>query len=376
MPPRRNNPFSSFADPSSFLGQPLLPRIGQAISNIGRTAIAAVTPPINTPPPTLAGVSVPPAGASASSVNPLPFLASLNPLGNRPLIRTDFGEARTAPTQAVPQLPSGATSYGLARTSPAIPVPLPTFPSQAAVGASMIAAPTPTLPTVAQPSPVATGQQRSDTAVRYGTISATPQQLENLNARDTAYVSRTPAEQQALLAQMRERGAALGRQSTQRMAEFAQGRIPETARISIAAPQGRFGQPLTGLFPQSTEGVAQRSESARSTLAATGFGAMQRQAGMTPTLRGPLATTEQTPFRLAQSSIYPTGGIAGAIAGGPQPTTGFGAGSLASQGGFSNARAEERRRINELSEQAGLPRALNAQTRQAYSNYFRQQGMV
>lgn len=377
MPPRRNNPFSSFADKNSFLGQPLLPRVGQAISDIGRTAIAAVTPSVNTPPPTLAGVSIPPAGASASSVNPLPLLASLNPFGNRPLIRTDFGERPTTPSQAVPQLPSGATSYGVARTSPAIPVPLPTFPSRASVGASMVTAPTPILPTVAQPTPVPTRQQRVDTAVRYGTISATPQQLENLNARDTAYVSRTPAEQQALIAQMRERGAALAAQRTQTMQNFAQSRIPEAARVNLPAPQGRFGQPLTGLFPQSTEGVANRNERSQSALAATGFGALQRQEGITPSLRGPLAIAEQNPFRLAQSSLYPTGGIAGAIAGGPQPaSTGFGTGSLSRQGGFSNTRAEERKRVNALSAQAGLPRALNSQTRQAYSNYFRQQGMI
>lgn len=371
MPPR-NNPFSSFADPNSFLGQPILPRIGQAVSDIGRTAIRAVTPPVNTPPPTLAGVSVPPAGASAASTNPLPFLASLNPFGNRPLIRTDFGERPATTARVTPQLPSGDTSYGMAAT-PAIPVPLPTFPSQAAVGASMVTAPTPPLPTVAQPTPIPSGQQRSDTAVRYGTISATPQQLENLNARTTAYEGRTPEQQQALLAQVRANGANLA----QTMQNFAQSRIPEVARVNLPAPQGRFGQALTGLFPQSTEAVAQRQEVAQSTLAGTGFGAMQRQAGIAPSLRGPLAEAGQSPFRLAQSSLYPMGGIAGAIEGGPQPaSTGFGAGSLSRQGGFSNARAEERRRINALSAQAGLPRALNNQTRQAYANYFAQQGMT
>lgn len=304
MPPRRDNPFSSFADQNSFLGQPLLPRIGQAISDIGRTAIAAVTPPVNTPPPTLAGVSIPPAGASASSVNPLPLLASLNPFGNRPLIRTDFGERPATPSQAVPQLPSGATSYGMARTSPAIPVPLPTFPSQASVGASMVTAPTPTLPTVAQPTPVPTGQQRVDTAVRYGTISATPQQLENLNARDTAYVSRTPAEQQALIAQMRERGAALAAQRTQTMQNFAQSRIPEAARVNLATPQGMFGQPLTNLFPQRTQFAA--LPQSRGSIGATGFGEMQRQ-------QAESATTALRP-----SPLYAGLGIGG-IGGGPQP---------------------------------------------------------
>lgn len=270
--PDRNNPFSTFADPNSFLGQPFLPRVGQAISNIGRAAISAVTPPANTPPPTLAGVSIPPAGASAASVNPLPFLSSLNPLGNRPLIRTDFGERPVAPSQAVPQLPSGATNYGMASASPAIPVPLPAFPSQAAVGSSMITAPTPSLPAVAQPLPTSVapiGQPRIDTAVRYGTISATPQQLENLNARDTAYVGRTPAEQQALIAQMRERGAALAQQRTQTMQRFAESRIPN--RGEMPAPQGRFGQPLADLFPRSREAMNQARSAASPALPMTSF---------------------------------------------------------------------------------------------------------
>jgi len=57
-------------------------------------------------------------------------------------------------------------------------------------------------------------EERMAVATPYGNISATFQsgnsgarQLENLNARTTSYVGRTPAEQQALLAQVRQNGS-------------------------------------------------------------------------------------------------------------------------------------------------------------------------
>jgi hypothetical protein len=293
MPTRRNNPFSPFADPDSFLGQPFLPKVGQAISDFGRATISALTPSAGTPPSTLAGVSVPQAGAAAPNLNPLPFLSSLNPFGNRPLIRTDFGERPATPTQAMPQLPSGATSYGMARPSSAIPVPFPAFPSQASVGASMVTAPSTTIPQPSQPAPIfptPIGQQRVDTAVRSGTISATPQQLENLNARDTAYVGRTPEQQQALLAQVRAKGANLAARRADTMQTFADSRIPN--RREMPAPQGRYGQPLTDLFPRSREAMSQ----ARATVSP----ALPMASFTPPQPAAPFIEEQRNPFR----SIY------------------------------------------------------------------------
>lgn len=61
------------------------------------------------------------------------------------------------------------------------------------------------------------------TAVREGTIYATPQQLANLNARTTAFEGRTPEQQQALLAQMREAGGRMAEAEKTRQSELTRG---------------------------------------------------------------------------------------------------------------------------------------------------------
>lgn len=133
--------------------------------------------------------------------------------------------------------------------------------------------------------------------------------------------SRTPAQQQALLAQMRANGARLAAQQTETMRTFAEGRGPRFA--PAAAPQGRFGQALTGLFPQSTEAIAQRTERNAPFLAATGFGRMQQE--------------QQRPiqFGIGRSPLYGGMGI-GAAAGGPQPSRSMIA---------NNTTKEQRRRL-------------------------------
>lgn len=71
----------------------------------------------------------------------------------------------------------------------------------------------------------------------YGAIQATPQQAQAFAARPTAYEGRTPAQQQALLAQVRERGRSmLGAQEQ----FFAQKRA-EQKGLSIAAEEARIG---------------------------------------------------------------------------------------------------------------------------------------
>jgi hypothetical protein len=136
--------------------------------------------------------------------------------------------------------------------------------------------------------------------------------------------SRTPAEQQALLAQVRANGARLAAQQSETMRNFAESRGPRFA--PAAAPQGRYGQALTGLFPQSTEAIAQRVERNAPILSATGFGAMARSVGQNPSLRGPLA---QTPSLFANRSGFESG------FGGPQPASSMMA---------SSAITDERRR--------------------------------
>ena len=227
---------------------------------IGQSALQAITPNDKTPPATMAGVSIPPDGAE------LPQLQFRGPLlGTGPM----FG-VRGA-QQPAPQPSPQPYNYGLfAATSglPSFDVSKTQTPSsQTQIGADFLTGKTSQLQFAAPTQNAITyskaPEERMATATPYGNIDATfqsgnsgPRQLENFNARETAYVGRTPEQQQALLAQVRANGAQLAN----KMQNFGESRIPAVARVDLAAPQGRFGQPLTGLFPQSTEGIAQRKQ--------------------------------------------------------------------------------------------------------------------
>ena len=141
----------------------------------------------------------------------------------------------------------------------------------------------------AMTSPKTAEQQgRVASALRTGTVYATPEQLANLNARDTAYVGRTPAEQQALLAQVRANGAKLAAKQTMR--NFADSRIPN--RKEMPAPQGRYGQPLTNLFPRSREAMNQARATVSPAAPMTSF--------VAPQPATPFIEEQRNPF----SSIY------------------------------------------------------------------------
>ncbi len=138
-------------------------------------------------------------------------------------------------------------------------------------------------------------QGRMATATPYGNIYATfqsgnsgPRQLENLNARDTAYVGRTPEQQQALIAQMRERGRDLAAQRTETMRNFADNRIPN--RREMPAPQGRYGQPLTNLFPRSREAMNQARATVSPAAPMASFAAPQPAAPFIEDQRNPFGS--------------------------------------------------------------------------------------
>jgi hypothetical protein len=374
MPP--SNPFSTFADPNSFLGRPLIPRIGSALESAGRSLINALTPATGTPPPTMAGVSIPPAGASTSQLNPFPALASLNPFGSRPLVRTDYGEITAPSVPNIPQLPSGAMMTGSADIYPttprfpSTPVPLPTSPSMTSVGSNMVTTPRPTAsfgtPQQIPFTPTPTVQPRINTAVREGTISATPQQLANLNARTTAYEGRTPEQQQALLAQMRNAGQNIASNYTRTMQNFAQNRIPQGMRVTdLPAPQGSIGQSLAANFPQSMESRQAASNLTSQRLAATGFGSMSNQQ----------QSASGLPF--SRPSVF--SGL-GAFNTAPQPSQsiagGFGSGSITRPSQYSNARAEQRQMINNIARSYGAQPAYSRQAQNQYAEEFRRAGII
>lgn len=254
-----------------------------------------------------------------------------------------IGRSRMADAAApsVAQLPSGAMMTG-ADIYPAAPQIAPNFPTQRTVAAPMVATPSkteqvagssafsytpfsqargaeavrgfssgtaPKFPEVqttsvrdwsqnpAVAAAIKTGNIaaiekatiEARNAFRAGIGSAPIAMQASLDSVPTAYEGRTPEQQQALLAQMRTNGQRIASNYTQTMNEFAESRGPRFA--PMAAPQNMFGQPLTSLFPNSKEAIAQRVERNAPVLAATGFGAMQRSVGQAPNLRGPLAET-------------------------------------------------------------------------------------
>lgn len=200
-------------------------------------------------------------------------------------------------------------------------------------------------------SAIAQGRQAIETP--RGTIYATQEQAANMMAPRTLVQqsSRSPAEQQELLAQMRVRGQQIAQNYGQTMQNFAAERrqnqqlYTTPLGATIAPPTNRLGQPIGEFqqrYAQREQGFRDRAATSASMLAAT-------------------------PFRMRMNQQ---------MAGGPQPSMGFGAGTLTRPSQYSNAMAEERKRINALSEQFGLPRALNTTSRNVYANYFRRQGLI
>jgi hypothetical protein len=154
-------------------------------------------------------------------------------------------------------------------------------------------------------SPLASITERIESP--YGIASTTlapEQQVMRAQARQQAEqagtMPRTPEQQQALLAQMRQKGADRGREMTQQFETTIAARRanPATAYIAegggltgpstfrVGVPTNKFGEPVQGfanIYQQRNErmgqvakGVPTTKASTDSLLAATGFGAMQR----------------------------------------------------------------------------------------------------
>ncbi len=186
-----------------------------------------------------------------------------------------------------------------------------------------------------------------------GTLYATEQQASNVMTPRTLdqQGTRTPEQQQALLAQMRERGAAIAQNYTQTMQNFAAERRanPQSYTTplgaSITAPTNRFGQPIAGFqqqYAQREQQMNDRRATSAAMLAATPFGRSQQnqpssmmvaggpQPAATPTMPRPstagpstmslgMSPFSYTPFsqRMEQSQPSPLGGFMAAI--NPEP---------------------------------------------------------
>lgn len=279
----------------TILGRPLFPS-SEKLKEYGRTIAGAFTPAAGTTPATMAGVTVPPAGASLSQ---LQFKGPL--LGTGPMfavkgtptptpqpepVKTDIGafaatrfpfsfDVAKTQTPSMQQPNIAALTGGAQPLSFAAPVQTPF---------------TPTKPTV----------RRTDTVTKYGTISATPSQLRNFNERETANVSRTPAQQQALLAQMRESGRAMAGAQNQ---FFAQKKAERDAILPSA-----IEATMAGASPQSIRAAS----TSYSTAQPSSIAGIQRAA----------YAARQTGFN-PQSAVASVRGMFGLPAGGPQPQQQF-----------------------------------------------------
>jgi hypothetical protein len=157
----------------------------------------------------------------------------------------------------------------------------------------------------------------------YGTVYASnqrqqqgmPTQAETFASRTTAFTTgtRTPEQQQALLAQIRQNGANIRERIASSARESFENRQPSRlyttpSGSAIAAPTNMFGQPIADFqqrYAQREERMDGQRASSIAALGATGFGAMQRQQASAP-----------PPVRPA--SLYGGMGYASTL-GGPQP---------------------------------------------------------
>lgn len=274
------NPYSSFADPNSFLGQPLLPRLGRALSGM----FSSMGQTMGANPPMPAGVRPIPQGAQAPNLNPVPFLQSLNPFANTPLIggaAQGRGPLKEPQTPVTPTFPSGRPigGFDIYSTVPQMPPTIPSQPAQVAAVNPRPAtaddldafygrgayAPQPTTP-VAPATP-----QRVGVRTAYGMVYPTRGQDESGRSLDQT----AAAQRLAQMPKMGARLAAVGEQLTQqdRLARARQGGREMAKRIA-KANEDYFASQRGG--PQPQQRAAAQSRTAQRTRPTTGGQTAQR----------------------------------------------------------------------------------------------------
>jgi len=294
----------------TILGRPLFPS-SEKLKEYGRTIAEAFTPAAGTPPPTMAGVTVPPAGASLSQ---LQFKGPL--LGTGPM----FGLRGTpAPTPQPEPVKTDIGAYAATRFPFSFDVAKTQTPSmqQPNIAALTGGAQPPTFTPTTQAPIMPPKEPRQMIQTPYGTIYATAGQKQSFESNRNIYEGRTPAEQQALLAQMRQKGGAMAGSQEQ---YFAQKRAERAALLPSA-----IEATMAGASPQSIR-AASRSYSAAQPSSIAG-------------IRGQAFESRKTGFS-PQSAVASVRGTFGLPAGGPQPQQQFTPSSLtasfASFNPFSN----------------------------------------
>lgn len=287
----------------TILGRPLFPS-SEKLKEYGRTIAGAFTPAAGTPPSTMAGVTVPPAGAPLSQ---LQFRGPL--LGTGPM----FGLRGTpAPTPQPEPVKTDIGAYVATRFPFSFDVAKTQTPSMqqpniaALTGGAQLPSFTPTTQAPIMPPK----EPRQMIQTPYGTIYATEQQSSNILMSALAKQrSRTPAEQEVLLAQMRQRGANIMRGNIKAQEQyFAQKRAERGALMASAMEATK-----SGASPQAIR-------SANSAYAAA-------QPSSIAGIGKDFYTARQSKFN-PQSAVASVRGMFGLPAGGPQPQQQFTPSSL------------------------------------------------
>jgi hypothetical protein len=399
----------------TILGKPLFPssqRTGDFLRGVGQSVAQAFTPAAGTPPATMAGVTIPPAGASFSQLQykgPLlgtgpmfGILGAQQPAPQPAQPSFDYGTyaaTRGFPSFDVTKIQTPFSQYSasapqqltasLAQSLPPLPTQLPTrvsapeaiTPNQAtpAAGFARISdwSQSPLVQAARATGDVSALARATEQARNQGRSALAPKDITGVSLADLKELrpeagfgtSRTPEQQQAMLAQMRFQGADTMRKNiaeNQRIIDERRANLQTYTTPSgnrITAPTNMFGQPIAS-WQKTYEAAGKANEAA---LARMG--------------RGVQPATSAQPAAGPSFGVRGVGGVtmpfeSSALSGGPQPSTGFGSGSITRPSQYSNSRAEQRKRIRQLADAYGIPRPFSRGVENQYRQEFSRMGLL
>lgn len=334
----------------TILGRPLFPS-SEKLKEYGRTIAEAFTPAAGTPPPTMAGVTVPPAGASLSQ---LQFKGPL--LGTGPM----FGLRGTpAPTPQPEPVKIDIGAYAATRFPFSFDVAKTQTPSmqQPNIAALTGGAQPPTFTPTTQAPIMPPKEPRQMIQTPYGTIYATAGQKQSLESNRNIYEGRTPAEQEALLAQMRQRGADIMRGNIASQNQFFAQKAQERAGLRLAEAEAKS----RGFSPIEIMKAREASQPSN-------FAGIVRQASEY-SQRLPMegvATSAISKF----SRALPSGGPYSTVYGGAPINR------LVPDNPYSNASAEQRKATRQIARSMGLQPAYSRPIQTAQERLFRERGLM
>ena len=399
---------ASFFNPT-ILGRPLFPSsqvTGDFLGRAGQSVAQAFTPTAGTPPATMAGVSIPPAGASFSQLQfngpllgtgpmfgirgtqqaaPQPAQPSFNYAATSGLPSFDVTKIQTPFSQYSASAPQQLTA-SLAQSLPPLPTQLPTrvsapeaiTPNQAtpAAGFARVSdwSQNPLVQAARATGDVSAIARATEQARNQGRSAFAPKDITGVSLADLKTLrpdagfgtSRTPEQQQALLAQMRKSGSQMAGDQER---FFTQKREELNALKGAAASASARGV-------SSMDIMKARALSQPTTLAG-----IRRQAYQY-TQRLPMGGLGESAVAGFQKNL-PVGGSA------PRTATSLGTSGFALYeqeqtarrargitGPYSNTRAEQRRATREMARSLGLEPALNRGEQQKQEDYFRSRNLM